>query len=183
MTATSAKSYDYGYADKFSGVFKNIKIPSFIEFIDYCKKYGLHPYINLKGALNLAAINTLMGAVTQYGMRKNVTWLSTSIDRLNDVKSLDPDARLGYTVTSITPTVITTVNSLKTDANDVFINSSSYTTDEVILCKDAMIPLEIYVIDFTYQVDMMDLYISGVTSNFIQAGKYLMSKDLDYLTI
>ena len=47
ITFEKARSYDFGYPDKFGDEFKGVKIPSFSEFISLCVELDLQPYIEI----------------------------------------------------------------------------------------------------------------------------------------
>lgn len=180
MTYAEASKYDYGSwkNTKYTGT----RIPTFEEFIILCKRIGLHPYIELKknGAYTQAQIQALVEMVKNCGMYGKVTWISFSADYLRYVKTADPSARLGYLVSSVTSSVITTAQVLQTDTNEVFIDSSDYDADAVSLCKAAGLPLEIWTINSTSTIQNMNAYITGVTSDNLIAGKILHDAGMVY---
>lgn len=173
MTYEEVRQYDFGSWK--SQDYAGTKIPTFVEFIKLCKSLCLHPYIELKsnGAYTETQIQGLVDIVEANGMRGKVSWISFSSAFLGYVKTADPDARLGYLVSSVTSDVVTTVQSLKTNTNEVFLDSSDYDSDAVALCIAADIPLEIWTINSKTVIANMDGYITGVTSDSIHAGRHL----------
>ena len=111
--------------------------------------------------------------VKQNGMSGKVSWISFNSTLLTYVKSYDPSARLGYVIGSVTSGAITTAEGLKTTANEVFIDSSTYTDAEVTLCIDADIPLEIWTVNSAATIAALPSYVTGVTSDSQLAGKVL----------
>lgn len=173
MTYAQASQYDYGSWKnaKYTGT----RIPTFEEFIILCKRIGLHPYIELKqnGSYTQAQIQALVTMVKNCGMDGKVTWISFASTYLEYVKEADETARLGYLVSSVTSTVITTAQGLQTGKNEVFIDSSDHDADAVSRCQTAGLPLEIWTINSESTIKNMSAYVSGVTSDSLIAGKIL----------
>lgn len=173
LTYSELLTYDFGSWK--SSSYAGTKIPSFEKFIKLCKLISLHPYIELKsnGSYTQEQIQGLVEMVKRYGMQGKVTWISFNSTYLTYVKTADPTARLGYLVSSVTSNVITTVQGLKTETNEVFLDSSDYSYNAIELCSSANIPLEIWTINSESDIKTLDGYITGVTSDNIVAGKLL----------
>lgn len=163
MTYNQVRQYDFGSWK--SSAYAGTVIPTLAEFLACCVQYHLHPYIELKqnGSYTEAQIQGIVDAVETAGLKGNVTYISFSLTYLQYVKSYDSDARLGYVVSTLSASTITSAQGLKTDANEVFIDSSSYGTSAIDLCKAANIPLEIWTLS-TPSTSLND-YISGETVN------------------
>lgn len=173
LTYEQVRALDFGSWK--STVYAGEKIPSFVEFIRICKNLGLHPYIELKSSVAYTAqqIQGLVDVVRRNGMSGKVTWISFNPTFLGCVQDYDETARLGYVVGSVTESVIQTANGLKNDGNEVFIDSSSWTSEEVNLCVAAGIPLEVWTVDNESSIVNLDPYITGVTSNNLIAEKVI----------
>ena len=173
MKYTNVCQYDFGSWK--SADYAKTRIPTFKEFIKLCKQIVLHPYIELKnnGAYTQTQIQNLVDIVEANGMKGKVTWISFSSTFLEYVKNADPEARLGYLVSSVTDTAISTARGLKTGSNEVFMDSSDYDADAIARCVAADIPLEIWTINDENVIKGMDGYITGVTSDNLRAGKVL----------
>lgn len=74
LTFDEVRQYDFGswkseaYADE--------KIPSFQEFIEFCKENSVHPYIELKTTItqnDIEKIQKLLEIVSVAGMQKDVS--------------------------------------------------------------------------------------------------------------
>ena len=150
-------------------------IPTFEEFLALCRELGLHPYIELKSnaGINDARVKELVNMVRRLGLRGRVTWISFSSELLFNVRYYDNAARLGFLVNSITPEAVNTVRRLRTSQNQVIIDSSSYTDEELRRCVDAGIPLEVWTVNDESAILALDPYITGVTSDVLLAGKVL----------
>ena len=125
-----------------------------------------------------------MNIIDTYGMRKHVTWISGDSAVLSLVKNTDPDARLGLSVNirnigdiMITDSVITVANNLKTNTNSVFItaNCGYLDNDQIYRCMVAKLPLEVWNLTSAAVWTDMHPYVSGVSSSFFQAGRYLLT--------
>ena len=173
MTYAEVSQYDFGSWK--SADYAGTKIPTFAEFIKLCKRLCLHPYIELKnnGEYTEGQIQELVAIVEANGMKGKVTWISFASEFLAYVKSADSAARLGYLVSSITSDTIDTVKSLRTDENEVFLDSSDYDAEAISLCIADDIPLEIWTINSKTVIEGMEGYITGVTSDNVHAGRHL----------
>ncbi len=179
MTLWQARQLDFGSwkGEEFEGT----KIPTFDEFISLCRDIGIRPYIEIKPdcSANPWRVRELVATVRRYGMEDRVTWISFQYLNLVILRDYVPNARLGLLVGKIDDAVIEQAASLRTGSNYVFIDSRSFTEEEVLKCRWADMPLEVYVLDTTEQIVTLDPYISGVTSNFINAGKTLYDSGMN----
>ncbi len=166
--------YDFGswYNSKFAGT----TIPTFKEFIMYCKGLGMHPYIELKstGGYTEAQIRQVVDEVELCGMKGKVTYISFSSTFLEYVKAYDEEARLGF-LADVTSSTIATANSLKTGKNEVFMDVNyTYVNDsKVALCMANDLPMEVWTVNDANVIKKLNPYISGVTSDNQIAGKIL----------
>lgn len=167
ITYEQALEYDFGVykGDSYAGT----KIPTFEEFMFLCKRIGVCPYIELKDLVKAKA-NNLITIVKRCDMLDKVTWISFSDSMLRAIGDIDNTARLGLLASNITQAVIDRALIIKQTANNVFIDASGRSDEEVQLCMDAGIPLEVYTIDDINTIKSLNPYISGVTSNNFNAG-------------
>ena len=180
LTLEEVKKYDFGSwkAPEYAGV----KIPTFEEFIALCKELDLHPYIEIKSELEAGQAEMLVEIVERYGLVDNCTWISFKIGALAQINSVDPTARLGYLVNStsgLTETKINDAKALRTEENEVFLNLEYglATSENVETCKAEGFAIEVWTVDKTDVLNNLNEYVSGVTSNFILAGKYIAEKN------
>ena len=173
MTYDQVRQYDFGSWK--NACYEGTKIPSFEEFIRFCRNVGLHPYIEIKNneTYSQAQIESLIDTVKAFGMKGKVSWISFSLSYLNYVKNYDNEARLGYVTSSVSESIINSTNGLKTGNNDVFLDTSSMAGASVTLCKNANIPMEVWTIDSENSIINANPYITGFTSNTILAGRLL----------
>ena len=173
LTLREVRQLDFGAwkGEEYAGT----KIPTFEEFISLCRDIGIRPYIEIKPDCSAEPwrVRALADTVRRYGMEDRVTWISFQYVDLVILRDYVPTARLGLLVGTIDDAQIEQAASLRTGSNSVFLDSRSFTEDEVLKCRWAKIPLEVYVLDTTEQIVRLDPYISGVTSNFLNAGKIL----------
>lgn len=169
LTYAEVREYDFGSWK--NPIYAGTKIPSFEEFIDWCKKSGVKPYIELKSdvAYTQAQIDILIDIVKSYGMLDQCTWISFGLFLLGYVHNTDPKARLGYLVRDeITQTDVTNITGLRSN-NEVFLipyNSSHIidtSTFELAIEND--IKVEACIIDNTTLFDSMDKTYTGNITN------------------
>ena len=166
--------YDFGswYSSKFTGT----TIPTFKEFMMYCKGLGMRPYIELKpsGGYTESQIRQVVDEVKLCGMKGKVTYISFSSTFLQYVKNYDEEARLGF-IADVTSSTIATANGLKTGKNEVFMDVNyTYVKDsKVALCMANDLPMEVWTVNDANTIKKLNPYISGVTSDNQMAGKIL----------
>lgn len=173
ITYEQALTYDFGIykGSQYAGT----KIPTFAEFIILCKRIGLHPYVELKGG-SQTQISGLVDITDRYGMTDNVTWISFYTTFIDRVKTRCPTARLGYITDTVTAEKIAEASALKSADNEVFIdaNYANLTTEIVESIASAGLPLEVYTIDSEEMITQLDPYVSGYTSNKLNAAAVLL---------
>lgn len=182
LTYQQVLQYDFGswFSTKYAGT----KIPTFSEFIKYCKGLGLHPYIELKsnGGYTSEQISQIVDEVELCGMKGRVTYISFSSKFLGYVKEHDPQARLGY-IANISSSTITEAAALKTGENEVFMDVNyTYLTDSKILsCVENDLPIEVWTVNQASVIKELHPYVSGVTSDNQHAGIILKEKYSTYI--
>ncbi len=174
FTLEELKAMDFSYL--FFDTYPGEQIPTLEEWLILCRRLGLHAYLDLR--INQAAL--VCGIVKKCGMRDHVTYICSGSAYLEAVKKLNPKARLGYVVSEITDTKISEALALKTDDNEVFINSAiEAVTDETVQkCIDADLPLETWTVDTAATIRNMNPYVTGVTSNSLLAWQVLEEEEL-----
>ena len=179
ITYEQALDYDFGIykGDEYAGT----KIPTLEQFVLLCRNLGLHPYIEIKSSYDYTRqqVEECVNIVKRYGMKDKVTWISFSSTYLNYIKAVDPNARLGFVVSSIDSSAITNAQNLKNSTNEVFIDSGSYTDAEVNLCISADIPMEVWTIGTTELINSINPYVSGFTSDSLNASMVLYESNIN----
>lgn len=134
---------DFDFGSWFDEKYAGTKIPTFSEFMECCKEYNLHPYIEIKdGSYTESQIQQIVDLVYAHGMIHNSTFISFNSQFLTWVKNYCDVARLGFIEKTPTQAGIDTALSLKTSKNYVYL-STKYTnlTDSIItLCKENNLP-------------------------------------------
>lgn len=186
LTFAQVRQYDFG--SWFSPEFAGTQIPSFEEFIVFCKRVGLHPYIEMKNdtTYTQAQIESLVDMVEAAGMKGKVTWISFNATYLVYVKNYDATARLGFLLfDSVTDANITTANGLKTSTNEVFLDTRGYSSGVASKAKSAHIPIETWkpaatTGDWTISnLLSLDPYFTGITTNAIIGGKLFYDYEME----
>ena len=169
--------------------FKGEKIPSFEEFIKCCRNLGLHPYIELKADTQYteAQVQKVVDIVNLNGMKGKVTYISFSDQDLMYVKNYDPKARLGRVGGKVVDeTMINNLKALKTPTNEVFFDGQAFDNNVLYMTEDVAkklvaidVPLEVWTVDNETDVLKLPSYVSGVTTNKLNAGKVLAKAELN----
>ena len=132
MTFEQVRQYDFGsWKDE---EFEGTEIPSFEEYISTCRDWNIRPYLDIydSDVFTVARAQQLIDIVRKYGMEKRVTWLSNWISTLQRIKSVDPSAalRLMYVTMDMKENYIRQMVSLKTETNEVGIDTDCTALDE-----------------------------------------------------
>ncbi len=176
MTFDEVRRYDFG-AWK-SAEFAGTRIPAFEEFIGLCKSLGLHPYIELKEGTT-EQIRDLVETVNRYGMRGMVSWISFDRNLLNAVRWSDDEARLGLLLSKADTGAVHEIAALRSGKNLLFLSTCVYSDELVRQCRNADLPLEVWVVNDETLLEEMDPYVTGVTSNGLNYGQFLYQKGMN----
>ena len=176
FTYEAVRKLDFGSWK--SEAYKGEKIPSLAEFADLCKRLGLHAYIELKTqGTSPEQVKIAYDIVKNVGINDNVTWISFGADLLKVVHEIDPSARIGFVVNSVNDTVINEYYKLSDGGNEAFIDCNVVNLNDyaVSLLKKMNIPLEVWTVDSGAVIAGLDKYVSGFTSNSLNAQDVLKS--------
>lgn len=177
MTFEQVRAYDFGSWK--SGKYAGTKIPSLEEFLLFCKRIILHPYIEIKNTENYteAQIQQIIDMVRLCGMRGKVTYISFNSAFLSYVKDYDAEARIGLIASTPSTADVSAIKALRTGDNDVFYDVGYFNGAVTNAICEAFssenIPIEVWTVDVASDILALNRYISGVTSNSLIAGKVL----------
>ena len=101
---------------------KGTKVPTFEQFIKYCKAQNFHPWIELKNETVYTAeeVELIISLIKQAGMEEHVSFISFSYDALNLVKTQWDSVELGLNGS------VADAQLLKTGKNRVFMIYAYY---------------------------------------------------------
>ncbi|MCM1289243.1 MAG: hypothetical protein NC132_01095 [Corallococcus sp.] len=148
------------------------KIPSFEEFVSLCLELGLHPYVEIKGRPSDELVEFLVKTVND--SKLDVTWIAFDYYVVRYLSELCPDGRIGWLLTVVSEGKVNTLLKLKTENNRLFVDCAyqNLTLDVINYCKSKKVPIEVYTLDDERIIANIDPYISGVTSNKINAQNF-----------
>lgn len=170
MTLEEVRSFDFGNWKGSS--FKGTKIPTLEEFLSLCAEIGLSPHLELKaGSRN--QVFQIVDLVEKYNLANNVTYISFDQNLLKYVLEKTPGTCVGVLTKTIDESVIARACSISTVDNSVYIGASDYSDTSISLCRQAGLPLSIWVVDSKDIILKLPRYVSSVTSNTLHAGRIL----------
>lgn len=183
ITYEQALVYDFGIwkGQEYAGT----KIPRFDDFVKWCKRSGIHPYIELKSsvmggtAITEQQVIMMLDIVKACGMSDNVTWTSFDRTALTYVRDNSPKSRIGYIVnTEITSGIIANTKGLRSGSNEVFLDASYtlVTAEAVALAIAEDVPIEVWTVDSKSAIMDLDDYVTGVISNVLDASRIFYSE-------
>ena len=164
ITYEEALQYDFGIYR--SEEYKGTKILTLVDFLKVCNELDLNAYLHIFMGTE-AQVRELYDLVDEYGMKNKVTWFSYLDTLLKYVRDYDHSARLGLIVGSVSTESISKAEELGKYGNPIVLDSNTYSKEEIELCQNANIPLEVYWINSLNQINSLDSYISGVTVEYI----------------
>lgn len=175
ITYAQAQTYDFGIykGPEFAGT----KIPTFQEFVELCRNLSLNMYVELK----VANTGPLVNIVKACGMMDHVTWISYSEGLLGSVLGDFPTARVGLLANTLDAAIVNNALALKNDKNEVFVALSTASIDsaavQTLIEND--LPLEAYTPNDDATIAALDPYVTGVTSDYIVAGRSLYDQNIE----
>lgn len=173
LALTEAQQYDYGVWK--NSQFAGTKLPTFEDYVSFCKQHGINMYIELKGEAGFTKddVQYLMQIVNNYGMMDKATWMSFNLDCLRLVNQCKSDAIISYVTSRVDSSIIAGAQSVMNGTNTVFIDSCQFDETAVNLCRQAGIPLEAWTLNTEDSMRSANLYLSGMTSDCLVAKKVL----------
>lgn len=175
MTYEELLEYDFG--SWFGEAYTGTKIPTFEEFIKWCRDTNTRPYIELKlQQFSAAVAEDAINICKKYRMLNNCTWITSQLPRLERVSALYPAARLGWVAgKTISDEEINAFLACKTPNNEIFIDANFSEADldatSINRVKAAGLPLEVYGVTED-NASLLDDYISGATSDDFHYAQY-----------
>lgn len=170
LTLEEVRKLDFGSwkNEKYAGE----QIPTFQEFVDLCIELELYPYIEIKNGATAEQVAYLAGVIDNANIG-NVTWIARDINFLAQLSELRPNDRLGLIANILTRKDVKALSAIDNGRNVCFMDVffSLITDPQINMCKKLGMPLEVWTVDDTDKIANINPYISGVTSNYIDAEK------------
>lgn len=173
LTLEQLRAYDFGIA--VAPDFKGMKITTFDEFLNLCKRKGLNAYIDKNQTDEHAA--KIVELVKWHNMQNHVSFVAPEIETLKLYRKYDSNCRIGINAAMISDEGI---NALKSLGGNVFVSLQQErlldTPNQSQQAKDAGVELETWTIYDTSKIDeLIDLGVIGITSNSVDVNGYLIS--------
>lgn len=169
LTLDQARELDFGSwkDDKYVGE----KIPTYEEFIDLCLELELYPYIEIKDGATEAQVSYLAEVID--GANIDVAWIARDISYLSQLAKLRPSDRLGLIVNVVTKKDVKAMAAIDDGRNVCFVDAfyTLLVSAQINMCKKMQMPLEVWTLDNKDIIANINPYISGVTSNRVNAEK------------
>ncbi len=133
-----------------------------------CEELDLYPYIEIKGDLSDSEAITLSQIIKNYDI--DYALISFSASSLEKLMRLMPTARFGY-VAKYSKEDANLAASWREAGYNVFFDCkySSLKKKDIEYIKSLSLPLEVWTMNSTLQILDMHEYISGVTSDYVNA--------------
>ena len=166
LTLEQAKKLDFG---SWKGKdYAGEQIPTFEEFVNLCVELNLHPYVEVKGGATYAQTQSLAEVVDNANVK--VTWISRDQKVLTWLADMRANDRFGLVTTFITNDNLHFLSNLAQKV-EVFVDADYMflTRRQINNCKNIGMPLEVWTVNSASRIARLDPYISGVTSDYLNA--------------
>ena len=177
ITYEQASAYDFGIWKGAS--YAGTKIPTLAEFMNLCRNIGLIPRVELN-VLTVANAQTMFDVINSYGMARKVEYNCNNIAVAQKFLELEPSATIVYGMGSYNSATVTSIGALKTANNTIIINMyyTAVSAELIAQCKQYGIELEIWVTDSESVIKNLDPFISGVSSDHVNASVILYNSEM-----
>ena len=166
-----AREYDYGIWK--SEKYKGETIPSLEEFAEFCYSEGIHPYLELKKGISCGGIARCVEIIKQHCLLSSCTWISFDSNILNAIRFYDANSRLGLITGSLSHKQISSILSLTFFQGSCFADRYCYGVEySAKICSAVNVPLEVWTVDSESILSSLPVYVSGVTSNLLNAKSF-----------
>lgn len=168
MTYEELLQYDFGIAA--GEAYRGTRIPTFREWIAFCREADVTPYIELKSRMTTEQVQTLMQLVEEAGMTDRVVWISFTwnLRMLQDVVAANPEAEVGLLSNGLANTTVAMAKTLQTGQNRVFLDVLHTAVNRLSmqLAAQAGLEVEAYTVNDAELADALtSLGVVGITTN------------------
>lgn len=168
MTYEELLQYDFGIAA--GETYRGTRIPTFREWIAFCREADVTPYIELKSRMTTEQVQTLMQFVEEAGMTDRVVWISFTwnLRMLQDVVAANPEAEVGLLSNGLANTTVAMAKTLQTGQNRVFLDVLHTAVNRLSmqLAAQAGLEVEAYTVnDAELAHALTSLGVVGITTN------------------
>ena len=168
MTYEELLQYDFGIAA--GEAYRGTGIPTFREWIAFCREADVTPYIELKSSMTTEQVQTLMQLVEEAGMTDRAVWISFTwnLRMLQDVVAANPEAEVGLLSNGLANTTVAMAKTLQTGQNRVFLDVLHTAVNRLSmqLAAQAGLEVEAYTVNDAELADALtSLGVVGITTN------------------
>lgn len=168
MTYEELLQYDFGIAA--GEAYRGTRIPTFREWIAFCREADVTPYIELKSSMTTEQVQTLMQLVEEAGMTDRAVWISFTwnLRMLQDVVAANPEAEVGLLSNGLANTTVAMAKTLQTGQNRVFLDVLHTAVNRLSmqLAAQAGLEVEAYTVNDAELADALtSLGVVGITTN------------------
>lgn len=168
MTYEELLQYDFGIAA--GEAYRGTGIPTFREWIAFCREADVTPYIELKSRMTTEQVQTLVQLVEEAGMTDRAVWISFTwnLRMLQDVVAANPEAEVGLLSNGLANTTVAMAKTLQTGQNRVFLDVLHTAVNRLSmqLAAQAGLEVEAYTVNDAELADALtSLGVVGITTN------------------
>lgn len=172
ITYEQALAYDFGIWK--GAEYAGTKIPTLAQFMELCRNIGLTPRVELN-VLTTANATTMFNVIDSCGMARKTEYNCNDQTVLQKILELEPCATIVRGMGNHNSSTVDVLGAMKTVNNTIIINAeyTVVTSAFITQCQGYDIELEVYTVDSSNVILGLDPYISGVTSDYMNAAEVL----------
>ena len=150
--------------------YRGTRIPTFQEWIAFCREADVTPYIELKSRMTTEQVQTLMQLVEEAGMTDRAVWISFTwtLRMLQDVVAANPEAEVGLLSNGLANTTVAMAKTLQTGQNRVFLDVLHTAVNRLSMqiAAQSGLEVEVYTVNDSELADALtSLGVVGITTN------------------
>lgn len=167
---SDVKRLDFGSWKKEE--YTGTQIPTFEEFVSFCRDNGLKMYVELKTILTEKQAKNLLNIIESYNMSNSCTFISFYSSSISTIARINNQFRFGMLISSNIEDLKAFVNVAKRfiQQSHLFVDASYEIADNDFInyCKTENFPLELWTVNNLEVIKIKDSYISGITSDYLK---------------
>ena len=145
---------------------RDLRLPTFENYVSICKKYEKHCVIELKSAFTEDDIAKIIETVEKLDYSENVTFISFKYENLVKVRKLRPDQPVQFLFSEITDELM---ERLIADRFDVDVYYEALTEENIKAFHDAKIKVNCWTVDSRENAEKLALWgVDYITSNILE---------------
>lgn len=146
----------------------DLRIPSLLEYIQICKKYGKICVLELKNHFQPADVDAIIDIIRGEEWLEQTIFISFDLDNLIYLRTVLPEQPAQYLISRFTDELLDILVKYNLDL-DIYFNAEGFTADRVKAVHDAGHKVNVWTVDTIEAGERMVEYgVDFITSNILE---------------